>query len=121
MTTSTEMYNKYHKHQQRRNTKSDCIKYLGGWLSFKTRITRKCQAAMVNLVKIHNIRKYLTEDTTKTLLVGLVLSYLDYAYAIPAELLECDINKMQRIENSAAKLATKARKHDGTTALKKLH
>ena len=57
--------------------KSNCIKYLGGWvnamLSFKTDITKKCQSAMVNLVKICNIRKYLTDDPTKTLLVGLVL------------------------------------------------
>ena len=104
---------------------SDCIKYLGGWvdapLSFKTHITKKCQAAMGNLVKICNIRKYLTDDATKTLLVGLVLSHLDYVNAILAGLPECDINKMQKIENIAAKLATKVRKHDGTTkALKNL-
>ena len=91
-------------------------------LSFKTHITKKYQAAMVNLVKIHNIRKYLAEDTANTLLVGLVLSNLDYANAILAELPDCDINKIQRIENIAAKLATKVRKHDNTTTtLRKLH
>ena len=72
MTTPTEMYNKYHKHNREEIPKSNCIKYLGGWvnamLSFKTHITKKCQAAMVNLVKIHNIRKYLTEYAAKTLL-----------------------------------------------------
>ena len=106
--------------------KSDCIKYLGGWvsalLSFKTHIFKKCQAAVVNLVKIPNIMKYLTEGTTKTLLLVLVLSYLDYANAILAGLPECNSNKMQRIENITTKLAMKARKHDSTTtALKKLH
>ena len=104
--------------------KSDCIRYLGCWadalLSYKTHITKKCQAAMGNLVKIHNIRKYLTEEATKMLLV--VLSHLDYANAILAGLPECDINKMQRIENTAAKLAMEVRKHNSTTTvLKKLH
>ena len=76
---------------------------------------------MGNLVKICNIRKYLTEEDTKMLLVGLVLSHLDYVNAILAGLPECDINKMHRIENFAANLATKVRKHNSTTALKKLH
>ena len=99
--------------------KSDCIKYLGSWvdalLSFKTHITKKCQAVMGNLVKICNIRKYLTEEATKMLLVGLVLSHLDYVKAILAGLPECDIDKIQRIENTAAKLAVKVRKHNSTT------
>ena len=71
--------------------------------------------------QIHNIRKYLTEEATEMLLVGLVLSHQDYANAILAGLPECDIDKMQRIENITAKLATKVRKHSTTAALKKLH
>ena len=56
------------------------------------------------------------------LLVGLVLSHLHYGNAILAGLQEYNINKMQKIENITAKLATKVRKHNGTTtALKKLH
>ena len=56
------------------------------------------------------------------LLVGLALSHLGYANAILARLPECDINQMQRIENTAAKLATNVKKHDSTTTtLKKLH
>ena len=106
--------------------KSNFIKYLEGWvdamLSFKTHTTKKCQSAMVNLVKIHNIRKYLRDDAAKTLLVGLFLSHLDYANAILAGLPERDINKLQRKENIAARLATKVKKHDSTTnALRKLH
>ena len=84
-------------------------------LSFKTHITRKCQTAMGNLVKIHNIRKYLAEEARKTLLVGLILSHLDYVNAILAGLPDCDINKMQRIAYITAKLATKVRKHARTT------
>ena len=56
------------------------------------------------------------------LLVGLVLPYLDYVNTILAGLPECDINKMHKIENMAAKLATKVRKHNSTTTtFKKFH
>ena len=71
---------------------------------------------------MHNIREHLTDEATKTLLVGLDLSHVDYVNAMLAGLPECDINKMQRIEYITPKLATKIRKHDGTTTvLKKLH
>ena len=76
---------------------SDCMKYLESWidalLSFKTHITKRCHAAMANLVKIHNIRMYLLEEATKVLLVDLVLLHLDYANAVLAGLPECNINK----------------------------
>ena len=62
--------------------------------------------------------KYLTEEAIKMLLVGEALSHLHYANAILAGLPECDIDKMQRIENIAGMLAMKVRKHDSTTALK---
>ena len=67
------------------------------------------------LAKMFNIRKYLTENATKTLLVGLVLPQMDYTNAIIAGLPECDVNKMLRIENIAANLAMKVRKYYSTT------
>ena len=77
---------------------------------------------MGNLIKMYNIRKYLMEEARKMLLVGLVLSHLVYVNAILVGLLECNINKMQRIKNIAAKLAMKVRKYNSTTtALRKLH
>ena len=83
---------------------------------------RNIRQQLGNLVKMCNIRKYLMEEAIKTLLVGLVLSHLDYANTILAGIPECDINKMQRIENVTAKLAMKVRKYSSsTTALKKLH
>ena len=83
--------------------KSDCIKYLGGWvntlLSFKTHIIKKCQAAMGNLVKIHNIRKYLMEEATKTPWVVLALSHLDS---------ECSPSRTSRLQHQQN---AKDRKH----------
>ena len=65
---------------------------------------------------------YFCEEATKMLFIGLVLSHLDYANAIPAGHPECDINKVWRIENITANLAIEVRKQNSTiTALKKLH
>ena len=78
------MYHKCDRHQWRRNTEIRLYKGSRKLESLKTHITKKCQAAMENLVKIHKIRKYLMEEATKLLLVGLVLSHLDYANTILA-------------------------------------
>ena len=58
--------------------KSEVIKYLGAHLdatlSMKTHSTKKCRTAIINLLKIGNIRKILTVDACKTMIQGLVIS-----------------------------------------------
>ena len=50
---------------------SEVIKYLAAYLdatlSMKTHTTNRCTAAMLNLLKIRNIRKILTVDSCKIL------------------------------------------------------
>ena len=106
--------------------KADCIKYLGVWLDqsllFKKFVNKKCQVAMVNVLMIKNIRAFLTEDACKTLMSALVLSHLDYANVLLVGLPECDICKLQRIQNIAAKVTLKCSRLDSsTTCLKDLH
>ena len=63
-----------------------CIKYLGAWaddkLNFKVHIANKCQIVMWSLQKLKAISGILNEETCKTLVMGLVISHLDYANAI---------------------------------------
>ena len=63
---------------------SNSIKYLGAWvddkLNFKTHIANKCTIAMSNLQKLKATHDTLTEETCKTLVMGLVISHLDYAF-----------------------------------------
>ena len=65
---------------------SDSVRYLGAFLdqtlSFKGHINKKCQAAMVNFVKIRKIRQFLSQDACATLVLGLIMSHLDYANAV---------------------------------------
>ena len=80
----------------------------------KTNTTNKCKMAMLNLLKIRNIRKILTVDTCKTLEQGLVISHLDYCNSILAELPDSTIKKFQRIENIASKIILSRSKYDST-------
>ena len=80
----------------KRSTK---VRYLGGCLdcnlTFKDRILIKCKAAMLNIIMICNIRKYLTEETCQKLIFQLVISHLDYANSILAILSWSSIKIMQ--------------------------
>ena len=59
---------------------------------------------MVNLQHIHLIRQYLTQDTTQSLVLGIVMSHLDYSNAIFSGLPDKDMANLQRILNAGAKL-----------------
>ena len=61
-------------------------------------------------------------DACQTLVFGLVTSHLDYANALYIGLPDCDIAKLQHVQNAAAKLVLNKTKYDSATeALKELH
>jgi hypothetical protein len=107
-------------------TRTDKIKYLGVWLdknlTLKHQITQKTRVAMYNLSNIREIRQYLTVDTCKTLVLNLVISHLDYANSLYFGLPNCDIQRLQRIQNAAAKLILGySRFQSSSLALRTLH
>jgi len=102
------------------------IRYLGAFLdeslSFKKHVSMKCRSAMLNYFRIKSIRKYLTRQSAEILIVSLVLSHLDYCNLILYGVAECEINKMQRIQNMCAKLVLQRSKFDSSKqALYELH
>ena len=103
--------------------KSSEIKYLGVWfdntVSFKSHVSKKCRLAMLNLQRLQLIRSCLTVDACKTLVQGLVISHLDYANAVFAELPECELKMLQRVQNIAAKLIPRKKKYDSASACRK--
>ena len=106
--------------------RSNIMKYLGAWmdeqLTMKQHITNKCRLAMYNLLKIKLIRPMLTEDVTKTILLGTVISHLDYVNGILIGLTDTDYKKHQCVQNIAAKLVMKKAKTDSATeCLKSLY
>ncbi len=106
--------------------KQKFIRYLGAFLdetlNFKEHITRKCRTAMLNYFKIKSIRKYLTREATEILVLSLVVSHLDYCNVLLFGVAQCDLNKMQRIQNMCAKLVLNRNKYDSSKqALFNLH
>ena len=61
-------------------------------LSFKEHITAKCRTAAINFQRIKAIQRVLTEQATETLVLGTVMSHLDYCNAILCDLLNTDIS-----------------------------
>ena len=81
--------------------RSECICYLRAWpdqyMSLKSHITKKFITAMLTFQWMKLIQRYLTKDAATTLVLGLVISHLDYCNSILYGLPECDINKFQQI------------------------
>ena len=105
---------------------SDCLKILGVKLdvnlSLIPYIREKCRVASFNLNKIRRIRKFLTIEACKSLIIALILSHLDYCNAILIGLPSKAIIPLQSIQNQSAKLILNKRKYDSSKdCLKFLH
>ena len=76
----------------------------------------------MHLHNISHIRRYLTIDATKALVHAFVTSRLDYGNALLIGLPRDQINKLQRIQNMAARVITFTPRRDHITpVLKDLH
>ena len=104
---------------------SKCIKYLGTWsdsqLSFKTHINFKCRMAWWNLQKLKLIRHTLTREAAHTIVLGLIISHLDFANSLLIGLPDCDINQMQNVQNAMARLVVQGETLTTEGCLKELH
>ena len=107
-------------------TTTDKVKNLGVTLdknlSMEQHISKVIQSSYIQLRNLWHIRKYLNESACKTLVQATIISRLDYCnsllFGIPKKLLL----RLQRLQNSAARLILKVRRHDHITpSLKKLH
>ena len=90
--------------------------------SMEKQVNSICKSAYHQIRNIGMIRKYLNTDATKSLVQAYVTSRLDYCnsllYGISKEL----VNKLQRVQNTAARLITRTKKFDHITPiLKELH
>ena len=68
-----------------------------------------------HLRNIGKARRVLTEDATKTVMQSLVMSRLDYCNALPIGIQQDLIAKLQRLQNSAARIVSRTRKYEHIT------
>ena len=84
------------------------VRNLGAWfdvhLSMSTHISKVCSTAFFHLHNIRRIRKFLSRETVETLVHALIASRIDYCNSLLYGLPKCQLDKLQRVQNAAARL-----------------
>ena len=81
-----------------------------------------CKSTFSQLYNIRRIRKYLAKNTSKTLLHAMIKSRIDYCNSLLCGLPDNCLNKLQRVQNAAARLITGTAKFSRITPmLRSLH
>ena len=73
-------------------------------MTMSSQIGNLCRTLRLQLKKIASIRSYLPTSVAKTLITSLILSRLDYCNSLLAGTNKEQINRLQRVQNAAAKL-----------------
>eukprot|EP00745_Piridium_sociabile_P027300 TRINITY_DN439_c0_g1_i27.p1 TRINITY_DN439_c0_g1~~TRINITY_DN439_c0_g1_i27.p1 ORF type:complete len:1128 (+),score=135.82 TRINITY_DN439_c0_g1_i27:139-3522(+) len=91
-------------------------------LSLNKHVLNTCRAAYLELRRISSIRHLLTLEATKTLACAFILSRLDYANSLLSGCPQYLLDRLQRVQNSAARLIVGAKRTDHVTPiLRSLH
>ncbi|XP_077977043.1 uncharacterized protein LOC144432651 [Glandiceps talaboti] len=94
----------------------DHVRNLGGWLdsnlSMDRHVNQICKKVNHNLHNIRQIRKYLNQSATETLVHSLITSHLDYANTIMFGMSQYLFDRLQRVQNNAARVVKGLRKYD---------
>ena len=91
-------------------------------LTMKPHIQQVVKSAWYHLRNLFQIRKYLTQSASETLVHAFITSRLDNGNSLFMGLPDCTIKHLQLIQNSAARVVARKRKYDHITpVLKTLH
>ena len=103
-----------------------CVRNLGvlfdNNLSMKHHISEVCRLSFYHLRNIAHIRRYLTFDAARTIIQALVCSRIDWNNSLYYGLPNTQLQRLQRVQNAAARIIMMRRKFDHVTPiLKELH
>ena len=91
-------------------------------LNMSSHVNNVCKSAMFGIRKIGQIRQYLTQDSTAKLVHAFFTSKLDSCNSLLFGLMDRDVMKVQRVQNTAARLVLSvSRREHITPALESLH
>ena len=101
-------------------------KNIGTWIDSNLNLTinanNTCKAASYHLTNVRRIRKYLDEKSSHTLIHALVIGRIDYCYSILYGSPARELTKLQRLQNSAARIIFNISKmRHITPVLRELH
>ena len=86
-------------------------------LSMSDHITKTCRSAVIAIRKIGQIRQYLNRKSIETLVHSLIMSHVDNCNVLLYGLPKKDIYRVQRIQNTAARLISGARSRDSISPI----
>ena len=91
-------------------------------LNMSSHVNNVCKSAMFGIRNIGQIRQYLTQDSTAKLIHAFVTSKLDSCNSLLFGLMDRDVMKVQRVQNTAARLVLRViSTWNITPALESLH
>ena len=104
----------------------ESVQNLESWFDAQMRmnvhIGKICSKAFRGLYNIRQIRKFLTVQSTKTLVHAFISSHLDYCNALLFGLPKYQLDRLQKVQNAAARVIFQISKFDHITpALIDLH
>jgi len=74
-------------------------------------VTSVCRAAYYHLKNIHCLKAFLTQEALVTVVHAFVTSRIDYCNSVLCGISDYSINRLQRIQNSAAHIVTNTRQY----------
>ena len=86
-------------------------------LTLTNHINETCRKATIAIRSIGRTHKYLTNENFKLLINALVISPLDYCNSILYGLPKRQLDKLQRVQNTAAPFITETKQYDHTGCL----
>ena len=96
--------------------------YVDQTLSMKNQVSNLCRVTYLEMRRIALMRPYLSQKATAQLVVSFIFSRLDYCNSILAGLPSCLTDRLQKIQNNAARLVLQKSKRDHVTPmLRQLH
>ena len=91
-------------------------------LSLRSQVNTLCQKASFALRRLGKVRRFLNKSSTEILVHAFISSILDNCNSLLAGINDRDIAKLQRIQNSAARLVSLCNKYEHITpTLQNLH
>lgn len=105
---------------------SDKVKNLGvifdKYLNMESHITTVCRSAYFHLKNIRSLKPILQPEALITVTHAFITSRIDYCNSLLFGISQYNLNRLQRIQNCAARIITGTKKYDHITpALQKLH
>ena len=83
--------------------------------NLEAHVKSMCRKCYFQLHLVHKIRRYITQESARTLIQANVMSVLDFCncllYGLPSTLLD----RLQKVQNLAARIVVPARKHQHVT------